>query len=90
LKTPSTPRFALARCLGALSLVLLLPACAGERPPEQLAVSRHPIVGGEETPVCAFPTAGHFIASLGANTLANCTATLVHPRMITLAAHSDD
>ncbi len=32
----------------------------------------------------------HFTAELNQNALANCTATLVHPRMITLAAHCVD
>ena len=73
-----------------MALALSALACSGQPSSEHVASRRHPIVGGEETPECGWPTAVHFVASLGGNTQAECTATLVHPKMITIAAHCVD
>ncbi len=72
------------------SLLLASWGCSGQPAPEHLGERRHPIVGGQETETCSWPTAGHFVTKLSQNTQAECTATLVHPKMITLAAHCID
>ncbi len=64
--------------------------CSGMPDGEPLAKRRHPIVGGEPTPSCGWPTAVHFVVSFGGGSQAECTATLVHPKLITLAAHCVD
>src|SRR4051794_23206287 len=45
------------------------------------------IVGGQETPTCGWPTTVAFHADLGGGVGAGCTATLINPKMISLAAH---
>jgi hypothetical protein len=46
-----------------------------------------PIVGGEATPPCAWPTTVHFRQSGGrGGVTSQCTATLIHPRVVSLAA----
>jgi hypothetical protein len=69
-----------ATYLGALSLVVPAFGCSDPAPREDVAVLGQPVVGGEATPTCAWPTAVYF-GTLG------CTGTLVHPRLVTLAAH---
>jgi hypothetical protein len=48
------------------------------------------IVGGNPTPTCAWPTTVSFRQDLGRGVSGNCTATLIHPRVISLAAHCVD
>lgn len=78
--------FLSSSCLLALALL----GCSLEPPGEPLGERQHPIVGGEETAECSWPTAVHFVASLDENTQGECTATLVHPKLITIAAHCVD
>ncbi|HKY39682.1 MAG TPA: trypsin-like serine protease [Polyangiaceae bacterium] len=81
------------RRFGSFGLVLALAGgtlgCSGLPEQEPLGQRRHPIVGGEPTPSCAWPTAVHFVQSFGGSQ-AECTATLVHPKLITVAAHCVD
>jgi hypothetical protein len=66
--------------LGALWLVVPTFGCSDPVTSEDFAAVAQPVVGGEATPTCAWPTAVYF-GTLG------CTGTLVHPRLVTLAAH---
>jgi MYXO-CTERM domain-containing protein len=71
-----------ARLGWGAAFVCGLAACSAPSEPEDLATAEAPIVGGQETPVCAWPTTVSF--SKGN---AGCTATLIHPKMISIAAH---
>lgn len=73
-------RLRLVSYLAALTLVAPAIGCSGPAASEHIAMQDQPIVGGEATPTCAWPTAVYF-GTLG------CTGTLVHPRLVTLAAH---
>ncbi len=66
--------------LAALALASIAGCSAppGVEPIERLT---EPIVGGVETPACAWPTAAAFSSG------SLCTATLIHPKVITLAKH---
>jgi V8-like Glu-specific endopeptidase len=66
---------------------LLLGGCSAPMEKDALGTIGSAIVGGEETPVCAWPTTVHYRASISAREEAGCTATLVHPKMVTIAAH---
>ena len=72
----------IGRATHVAALLLVAPGlgCSAPVTSEDLAVREQPVVGGQATPTCAWPTAVHF-STLG------CTGTLVHPLLITLAAH---
>ena len=63
----------------AACLVLLPEAIGTEPPPVQ------PIVGGQEAQLCEFPSALAILE--GDETPVMCSGTLVHPNVVTLAAH---
>jgi V8-like Glu-specific endopeptidase len=67
--------------------VLLLGGCSAPLEKDGIGAIASPIVGGQETPTCAWPTTVHYRESISAQTEAGCTATLVHPQMVTIAAH---
>src|SRR5262249_22728534 len=72
-------------CSAAVSMlprsIVLVPAvlCACSPLPES-AQTQRPIVGGQVVSTCQWPSAV-------ALSLDGCTATLVHPRVVTTAAH---
>ncbi len=70
-----------------LAAALLAAGCSAPAEGDDPAASAATIVGGQETPACAWPTTVHFRASLGGGASAGCTATLIHPKMISIAAH---
>jgi hypothetical protein len=70
-----------------LVVALALAGCGGPAEKDATMTKASPIVGGDETPTCAWPTTVHYRTSITANTEAGCTATLVHPKMVTIAAH---
>jgi len=61
--------------------------CSAPLEKDDIGAIGSPIVGGQETPTCAWPTTVHYRARIDARTEAGCTATLVHPKMVTIAAH---
>src|SRR2546425_12660661 len=61
---------------------ILLAGCSAPGEKEEVEGRADPIVGGVPTPACAWPTTVSF--SQGN---AGCTATLIHPKMITIADH---
>jgi Trypsin len=72
--------FPIARRMAAL--VLLAGGCGGgSLASDDLATSADPVVGGTPATTCQWPTAVR---------IQGCTATLVHPRLVTLAAHCLD
>jgi hypothetical protein len=71
------------RALAFAPIAILLAGCSAPPSESEPAESREqPIVGGMETPVCGWPTTVSFSQSG-----AGCTATLVHPKVISIAAH---
>src|SRR5215471_717387 len=64
--------------LAAISMA----GCSAPANDETVEIREEPIVGGVETPACAWPTTVSF--SMNGN---GCTATLIHPKMITVADH---
>src|SRR5262245_22729560 len=56
--------------------------CSGPPGSSDVETRSSPIVGGEPTAPCAFPTTVFYQARGG-----SCTATLVHKKMITIAKH---
>jgi MYXO-CTERM domain-containing protein len=65
---------------GALALGVALGACApADEAGDPAAAAARPIVGGTTVPTCGWPT----VALAGGD----CTATLVHPRVVITAAH---
>jgi len=68
-------------------LTLLFGGCSAPAEGDDPVAAAASIVGGQETPPCAWPTTVHFQASLGGGVSAGCTATLIHPKMISIAAH---
>src|SRR5262245_31829305 len=62
------------------SLVLLSVLLCACSPVPELAQTQRPIVGGQVVSTCQWPTAV-------ALSLDGCSATLVHPRLVTTAAH---
>jgi hypothetical protein len=71
-------------------LAIAFAACASCSAPAQTEASEDlaAIVGGQATPSCAWPTTVHFqqISGRGGASSA-CTATLIHPRVVSIAAH---
>jgi MYXO-CTERM domain-containing protein len=72
---PHTPKRLAPRAWLALALVL---GCAAE-PPDRIV---QPVVNGDNAASCQWPSAVMVLLSGGL-----CTGTLVHPRLVTLAAH---
>lgn len=70
--------------LAAAALLAL--SCSGMPEVEDLAAHGQQIVGGAATPTCSWPTTAHVVTRSGGG----CSATLVHPRLITIAAHCVD
>src|SRR5262245_64813286 len=66
----------------AAGVALLVAGCSAPADNEPTEAREMPIVGGVETPVCAWATTVSFSQSG-----AGCTATLVHPKGISIAAH---
>src|SRR5690349_10651926 len=69
------------------SVGLLAAACSAPPTGESVDQTHASIVGGMETAPCAWPNTVHYQLDLGGGTSAGCTATLVHPKMITVADH---
>jgi hypothetical protein len=64
--------------------------CSAPPESEALESTPAPIVGGQETPPCAWPTTGNYTEDLGGGVSGNCTCTLIAPNVISLAAHCLD
>ena len=54
--------------------------CSAPLEKDDIGAMTSPIVGGQETPTCAWPTTVHSQPRIDARRKAGCTATLVHPR----------
>jgi hypothetical protein len=80
------------RPLIAVSVVMALwaAACSAPADPQTVESTASPIVGGQETPPCAWPTTGNYTEDLGGGVSGNCTCTLIAPTVISLAAHCLD
>ena len=78
--------FVAASAIAALALV----GCSAPAEGEALESTPSPIVGGQETPPCAWPTTGNYTEDLGGGVSGNCTCTLISPTLISLAAHCLD
>jgi hypothetical protein len=72
-------------CVLFVWAVVSLLGCLGKTEPDDVGSLPAAIVGGQVTPPCAFATT---VAYVGGS--AKCTATLIHPKMIVLAAHCVD
>jgi MYXO-CTERM domain-containing protein len=68
--------------IATLAAGVAMGSCSAPGENENVDAVPSSIVGGQPTPACAFPTTVAYFADS-----ARCTATLVHPRMITVAAH---
>src|SRR5437868_15537919 len=68
------------RCVSWLSaLIVVAVGCGGEPlASTDVATSAAPVVGGTPATACQWPTTV---------SIQGCTATLVHPKLVTLAAH---
>jgi hypothetical protein len=73
--------------LATLLTAIALAGCSGTDFRNDVGSAEDPIVGGQETPPCAWPTTVDFKEDLGGGVGAACTATLIHPQVISLAAH---
>jgi hypothetical protein len=70
-------------CLSLLlSPALAAAAPGGDQPPPDTVELDPTIVGGQDATVCQWPTAVALVSQLGL-----CTGTLVHPRVVLMAAH---
>src|SRR5262245_45559478 len=71
---------------GSVLCALSLAACSDVARSEVSASARTRIVGGEPTASCAWATAVRYASDVEAGVL-QCTATLIHPKLISIAAH---
>jgi hypothetical protein len=71
----------------AIALVSCAAGCSAPSEAGTIETWATPIVGGQPTPACAWPTTVHFQQSTGRGAISACTATLIHPRVISIAAH---
>lgn len=68
------------RCAGVIVLGVALHACGSHYDAsDHVAAASEPIIGGQTATTCQWPTA--------VLTARGCSATLVHPRLVTTAAH---
>jgi hypothetical protein len=74
---------------GAIA-TMVLTGCSAPAENEALESTHSPIIGGQETPTCAWPTTGNYTEDLGGGVSGNCTCTLISPTVISLAAHCID
>jgi len=63
-----------------LTLLVVLAGCAAEEPREVDAIAAA-VVGGETAEACEWPS------TVAVNAWGSCTGTLIHPRVVTTAAH---
>jgi hypothetical protein len=69
---------------------MMLAGCSAPAESGALESTPSAIVGGQETPPCAWPTTGNYTEDLGGGVSGNCTCTLISPTVISLAAHCID
>jgi uncharacterized membrane protein YgcG len=67
-----------------------LAGCSAPAESEALESAPAAIVGGQETPPCAWPTTANYTEDLGGGVSGDCTCTLISPTIISLAAHCLD
>lgn len=66
----------------ALTITLILGAFAcAPQPDDAVALSSAPVIGGQLSGVCAWPS------TVRVDAATSCTGTLIHPRVVTTAAH---
>jgi len=78
---PQRERTMTRKALAALAAISVA-GCSAPPNEDPIESREQPIVGGVETPACAWPTTVSF-----SQNGAGCTATLIHPKMITVADH---